>query len=108
MHDLLRPILKRTCWLLFAALFVVLPSIAQSDASHASPTAAAKSPDEMKALLAEAYSRNALEALSGPYHLLATFHTFTLDGSPAGDGSIMLSTHPRHARKRLHISKAGA
>ncbi len=47
-----------------------------------------KSPDEVKGLLVAAYSKNVLSASPGPYHFIASFQTFALDGTPAGDGTI--------------------
>jgi TonB family protein len=80
---------KRACWLLLVLSFVVFPFVAQTNTPPASPPdVAAKSPDEMKALLAATFEHNTFANLPGPYHLLATFETFTAGGQPAGEGSI--------------------
>jgi TonB family protein len=46
------------------------------------------SPDEMRALLATTFEHNTFAYLPGPYHLLATFETFTAVGQSMGEGSI--------------------
>jgi hypothetical protein len=87
--------LNRISLLLSLALLWVLPCAAQTDATTqdeppAAPAVAptAKSPDEVKTLLLQAYDRNALQIASGPYHVLATFQTFKPDGQLDGEGSI--------------------
>jgi hypothetical protein len=93
--------LRRTCWLLTLVLLVNLPSFGQTDTPQVSPPevaahsdavpkqdAVAKSPDEMKAILAEVFTHNTFAYLPGPYHFLATFETFSADGEARGNGSI--------------------
>src|SRR6185437_506787 len=78
-------IVKRSC-LLLSVLFFALNCLAQT--SDPSPSLVAKTPEEMTQLLGDAFQRNALSALTGSYHLLASFGTFTRDGKPDGEGSI--------------------
>ncbi len=78
-------IVKRSC-LLLSVLFFALNCLAQT--SDPSPSLVAKTPEEMTQLLGDAFQRNALSALTGSYHLLASFETFTRDGKPDGEGSI--------------------
>jgi hypothetical protein len=49
---------------------------------------AAKTGDEVKALIGGVYDRNEIDSLTVPYHFLASFKTFKADGQPDGDGSI--------------------
>jgi hypothetical protein len=94
--------------LLSFLLLCVPPSLAQastppSDGADAAPPAA-KSTDDVKAMLEAAYSKNVLTISSSPYHLLATFKTFAPDGTSAGDGSIERWVVPSgHTKTVIHF-----
>jgi hypothetical protein len=77
---------KRSHWLLLIALLSVFPSFAQTSAPE--PTPPQKSTDELKPLLIKAYQHNTIASITGPYHLLASFETFSPDGKSSGKGSI--------------------
>jgi hypothetical protein len=62
------------------------PCVAQADVDPAVLTP--KAPDDVKSMVAGAYEQNAIASISAPYHMLATFQTFTSDGRPEGDGTI--------------------
>jgi Gram-negative bacterial TonB protein C-terminal len=72
--------------LIVVALIFTVSSLAQTDTEKPAPSQ--KSAAELKSLVFKAYQRNTVASITGPYHLLATFETFTPDGKPAGKGSI--------------------
>jgi TonB family protein len=70
-------------------LVLLLPFVAlRMEAQAVDSTPPPKSADEMKTLLADVFKQDTFAYLPGPYHLLATFETFTPDGQPDGEGSI--------------------
>lgn len=79
-----RTYVKSFGWLV-SMVFCSAPLFGQVDVPHA---ADAKTPEEMKQVLAQAFAQDTFADLPGPYHLLATFETFTEDGKPDGEGSI--------------------
>jgi hypothetical protein len=78
--------LKHFCSIAFVLLVSTIGCFGQPGTGVQAPPV--KSEDELKQLLTEAYNRNSLSSITTPYHLVASFETFAIDGQPAGNGSI--------------------
>lgn len=90
------------CGVVLLSLALSFSSEAQTNTSSGDLTA--KSPDEMKTILADTFKQNTFAYLPGPYHLIATFETFTPEGQPDGEGSIeKFFASPGHLKIITHF-----